>query len=184
MKNGNRRPTFPARRRKAQSGAALVEGIVVISTMLCFLGLIMYARAAYGMKLDLQQQTRSETFYYASHGCAGGSGSEAGGAIGVDQPGGKAGADGPSGGAASATRSWNNASSTDARDVSVDAVFDQNANGSNASISLGKKANTSHVTANSNCTCNEPKYDSQLTAWFSFGKDMLQRGGGVADLFK
>ena len=175
------------RRGRRRSGAAMVEGVVVISTMLVFLGAIMYARQAWGMKLDLQQQTRSDTLYYASHGCTGdAAGKEEGGSIAIDTPGSGSAAGGTKDGAeaASATRSWNNASKTDQRDVSVDIITDRNADGTNRSISMGKQSIGSHVTASSNCTCNEPKYDSQLTAWFKFGKDMLQRGGGVADLFK
>ena len=54
----------------------MAEGIIVISVMLGFLGLIVWVRMAYGTKLDYQQLTRSTTLYSASHACE----SEGGGA--------------------------------------------------------------------------------------------------------
>ena len=74
-------------RRARSRGAAMVEGVIVISTMLVFLGAIVYTRKSYGMKLDLQQQTRSNVLYYASHGCTGSGGSSnAGGSVTTGSP--------------------------------------------------------------------------------------------------
>ena len=39
----------------------MIEAVIVISTMVVFMGLIVFTRKAYGMTLDLQQQTRSNT---------------------------------------------------------------------------------------------------------------------------
>lgn len=167
----------------------MVEGIVVISTMLIFMGLIVWTRQAYGMKLDLQQRTRSDTLYYASHGCE-----NSGGGVGQTGGGGTVpGGAGPAANAAGKTtlpdaaavnRSFNSASGTLSGTASWQAVWDQNAHGGNASISYGKLGLTSNVTAASAVTCNEKKYSSQLTAWFSFGVDFLKSGGGVVDLFR
>ena len=91
----------------------MIEGVIAISTMLIFLGLIMWTRQAYGMKLDMQQRTRSDTLYFASHACedtGGGIGqSGGGGTIPGDNP--AAGAAGKSGlpDAAAVNRSWNSA---------------------------------------------------------------------------
>jgi hypothetical protein len=183
--------SFTSRRRPRAGarGAALAESVIVISTMLIFLGLIVWTRQAYGMKLDLQQRTRSDTLYFASHGCE-----DTGGGIG--QPGGGGtvpGDTGPAEGAAAktglpdsapVTRSWNDASASLNATVSWQAIWDQNANGSSAPINLQKKALVSNVSAGSQMTCNEKKYSSQLTAWFQFGLDFLKNGGGVMDLFR
>ena len=52
-------------------GAAMVESVIVISTLLVFMGLIVFMRKSYGAKLDIQQTTRANVLYYASHGCTG-----------------------------------------------------------------------------------------------------------------
>ena len=166
----------------------MVEGIIVISTMLIFLGLIVWTRQAYGMKLDMQQRTRSDTLYYASHACE-----DTGGGVGQSGGGGTVPGDNPAGpaaqrsglpDAAAVNRSWNSASGSLNGTASWQAVWDQNARGQNASINYGKLALTSNITAASAATCNEKKYGSQLTAWAQFGIDMLRSGGGLMDLFR
>lgn len=57
------------RARKNERGAAMVEGIVVITSMLFVLGMVLWAYAAWGAKIDQAHQTRSSVLYYASHGC-------------------------------------------------------------------------------------------------------------------
>ena len=58
-------------KRTKQRGAAMVEGIVVITMMLVVLGMVLFAYAAWGGKIDQAHQTRSSVLYYASHGCTG-----------------------------------------------------------------------------------------------------------------
>jgi hypothetical protein len=167
----------------------MVESIIVISTMLIFLGLIVWTRQAYGMKLDMQQRTRSDTLYYASHGCentGGGIGRAGGGGTIPGGGGPAANAAGKSGlpDAAAVNRSWNTASGSLSGTANAQAVWDQNARGGNASISYGKLPLSASVTASSQYACNEKKYDSQLTAWFKFGVDFAKSGGGFVDLFR
>ncbi len=192
--NHDRSPiTVSARRRlrhhAGARGAAMIESVIVISTMLIFLGLIVWTRQAYGMKLDMQQRTRSDTLYFASHGCE-----NAGGGIGQMGRGGTvpgdggpaANAAGKSGlpDAAAVNRSWNSASGSLSGTANWQAVWDQNARGGNAGISYGKMPLASNVSALSAVTSNEKKYKSQLTAWFQFGVDFLKSGGGVMGLFR
>jgi len=168
----------------------MIEGIIVVSTMLIFMGLIIWTRQAYGMKLDMQQRTRSDVMYYASHGCENTGG-------GVGRPGGGGTVPGNAGPAANAAgkttlpdaaavnRSWNSASATLRSTINSQATYDVNARGQdNTSIQYGKLALTTNVKADSFVTCNEKQYGSQLTAWFKFGMDFLRTGGGVGDLFK
>jgi len=177
------------RRRAGQGGAAMVEGIVVMSVFVIFLGLIVWTRRAYGMKLDMQQRTRSDTLYFASHGCentGGGVGQAgAGGTVGVDNSAAAGAANrAPSADKAAVNQSWNRATGNLAGTASWQVAYDANATGGgNSSISYTKRAWTSNVKAESTVTCNEKKYDSQLTAWFSFGVQMLRTGGGFAGLF-
>jgi hypothetical protein len=176
-----------AKRQRAR-GAAMIESVIVISTMLIFMGLIVWMRQAYGTKLDLQQRTRSDVLYFASHACednGGGGGQASGGGTvpGGNPVGGAAGASGlPEGQAAS--RSWNSASSSLTGSANGQAIFDQNAKGQGGSINYGKMPLNSSIKAASACTCNEKKYTSQLTAWAKFGIDMVKSGGGIVDLFK
>jgi hypothetical protein len=168
----------------------MVEGIIVVSTMLIFMGLIIWTRQAYGMKLDMQQRTRSDVMFYASHGCE-----NTGGGIG--RPGGGGTVPGNAGPAANAAgkttnpdaaavkRSWNSASATLRTTINSQATYDSNANGQNGrSIQYGKLALRTNVSADSVVTCNEKQYTSQLTAWFKFGMDFIKTGGGGADLFR
>lgn len=178
-----------ARRRAGARGAAMIESVIVITTMLVFLGLIVWTRKAYGMKLDLIQQAQSDTLYFASHGC-----DNAGGGIGQIGGGGTVpGDDGAAANAAAKTglpdatavnRTWNTATGSLRGSASWQAVWDHNANGQNGSIELKKETLTANVSAASAMTCNERQYSSQLTAWFQFGIDFLKNGGGVFDLFR
>ena len=56
------------RRTKAR-GAAMVEAIVIMCTMLVFLGMNTWAYRAYGGKIDQMNSTRRDALYYASHNC-------------------------------------------------------------------------------------------------------------------
>lgn len=56
-------------RRSHQRGAAMVEAIVVMCTMLVFLGMIIWSFQAYGGKIDQMSSTRRDALYYASHSC-------------------------------------------------------------------------------------------------------------------
>lgn len=59
-----------ARQKRAkQRGAAMVEAIVIMTTMLVFLGMNVYAQHAYGGKIDQANSTRRDALYWASHNC-------------------------------------------------------------------------------------------------------------------
>ena len=168
----------------------MVEAVIVISTMLVFLGAISWTRQAYGTKLDYQQRTRSDVLYFASHGCE-----QTGGGVGTPGGGGTAPV-GPSGGEGAAGRaptpdkaaidhSWNSASASLQTSVTTQAVVDTNARGGGGgSIQYGRLALVSNVKGDSYSTCNEKKYNSQFTAWFQFGLDYVTSGGGAVDIFR
>lgn len=182
--------TYYRRNRARTRGAAMVEAVIVISTMLVFLGLIVWVRQAYGMKLDMQQKTRSEVLYFASHACE-----ATGGGVGQASVGGTVPGDNPAATvaqrsglpeAAAVNRSWNTASGSVSGTANWHAVWDENAGkgAGNAPIRFGKRALTSHVSAYSSVTCNEKRYESQILAWAQFGLRMARSGGGVMDLFQ
>lgn len=167
----------------------MIEAVIVLSTMLVFFGLILFVRKAYGAKLDLQQRTRSNVLYYASHGCTGSTGDTtsqtsenvAGDVREVDNVAAKSKEE--SGGAAS--RTWNTASATAATTVEWSTVWDVNPERKESSIDLQKQKLSRRIEAASKTTCNEKKYDSQWTAWMKFAGDFVSRGfGGVGDVFK
>ena len=177
------------RKRIGARGAAMVEGVIVISTMLVFMGFIVYTRKSYGMKLDLQQQTRSNVMFYASHGCTGAGGASAAGMGSSDgSPEAEAAANKANvPNKAAASRSWNTASAKANDTASWQATWDTNATGGsgNAPINLQKKGLSRPIAAASQVTCNEQKYNNAWTAWFEFGVDWVSRGfGGVGDLFR
>lgn len=153
----------------------MAEGIVVMSVILGFLGLIFGTGKAYQMKLDKQQGTRSDALYTCSHAGSGG-----GGGIGVTAPNGAS--MGPNNGAAQITKRFNLEQATDQGSVPV--VYVANTNAPNGSIAWGKKGFTSQVSAHSACVDNEPEYGSQLTAWVSFGMSLIGNLGGAGALFQ
>jgi hypothetical protein len=55
--------------RAKQRGAAMIEAIVIMCTMLVFLGMNTWAFRAYGGKIDQMASTRRDALYYASHNC-------------------------------------------------------------------------------------------------------------------
>ncbi len=61
-------------RRSKQRGAALVEAAVVLPVLAIFLGLIMYEYSSFKEKMKVQQTSRENALYFASHGCQGGGG--------------------------------------------------------------------------------------------------------------
>ena len=177
------------RRRIGRRGAAMVEGVIVMSGFVVFSGLIVYTRKSYGAKLDMQQNTRSSTLYFASHGCEGDPGGAAGMGTGGAVTGQSPEAEAAAGKSnlpdkAAVSRSFNNASSTMNGSVSWQTVWDANARGSNASINYQRQPLTRSISASSSCTCNEKKYSSQWIAWFQFGVDFFKTGGGGVDLFR
>jgi hypothetical protein len=167
-------------KRARARGAAMVEGILVMATLLVFLGLIVGARNAYATKLDVQQTSRSNVLYYASHACQGNQGSNntQTGSI-MPGPGGNA---APANGAQQGTSSWNVASNTGSTTSSWMYIADQNA-GNPGGIALGKSTFSSNVSWSSYCVCNEQQYNSQLTAWFKFGISMVKNLGGFSAMF-
>ena len=165
----------------------MIEGVIVISTMLVFMGLIVWTRKSYGMKLDLQQQTRSNVLYYASHGCEGAGGSsQAGGTV---DDGGSPEAESAAGRSnvpnrAAASRTYNTASASVSGTSSWQTVWDVNAGGGGG-LNLQRQGLSREISAASKVTCNEKQYDNQWTAWFEFAADWVGRGfGGVGDLFR
>jgi hypothetical protein len=162
----------------------MIEGVIVVSTMLVFLGLIQFTRQSYGKKLDLQQQTRSTTMFFASHGCEGDNGG------GGDAPSGSKEAENAAGKSnvpnkAAASRHYNTASTSASDSASFQAIWDNNADGTNRPMDLQKHTLTRSLSAKSKVTCNEKKYDNQWTAWMQFGIDFVGRGfGGLGDLFQ
>ncbi len=62
------------KKRSRQRGAALVEAAVVLPVLAIFLGLIMYEYNSYKQKIAVQQTSRENSLYFASHGCRGNSG--------------------------------------------------------------------------------------------------------------
>jgi hypothetical protein len=62
------------RRRKTcagKRGAALVEAALVLPTLAIFLSLTMYEYRSYREKMHVQAATRTNSLFYASHGCVG-----------------------------------------------------------------------------------------------------------------
>lgn len=176
-------------RHAGSRGAAMIEGVIVVTTMLVFLGLIVWTRQAYGMKLDLQQQTRSNVLYYASHGCTGAGGhSQIGGTVNNEEAAAteKIADKAKLPEASAASRTFNTASSSANSTSNWQTVWDKNAEGGqDSSINLQKQGLSRPVSAASKVTCNEKRYNSQWTAWFEFGVDWVGRGlGGVGDLFR
>ena len=55
--------------RSRTRGAAMVEAIVVMGTMLVFLGMNLWAYKAYGGKIDAMNSTRRDALYFASQTC-------------------------------------------------------------------------------------------------------------------
>jgi hypothetical protein len=176
------------KRRIGRRGAAMVEGVIVVSTMLLFMGLIVWTRKSYGMKLDLQQQTRSNVLYYASHGCEGaGATSAPGGTVDGSSPEAQNAANKSNvPNKAAASRTYNTASATANGTSDWQTAWDVNARGGQGGeINLQKQSLSRPISAASKVTCNEKKYDNQWTAWFKFGVDFVGRGfGGVGDLFQ
>jgi hypothetical protein len=63
-------------RKSAKRGAAMVEAIVIMGTMLVFLGMNTWAFKAYGGKIDQMNSTRRDALYWASHSCEKGLGND------------------------------------------------------------------------------------------------------------
>jgi len=158
----------------------MIEGVIVVATMLVFMGMITYTRQSYGKKLDIQMQTRANTLYFASHGCEGaGNGASAGGggAVPGDNP-----AQGPANKSdvpnkAAASRNLNTASASASENVSFQAVW------GNGPMDLQKHTGGRSISAASKVTCNEKMYENQWLAWAQFGMDFAMKLGGAGDLF-
>lgn len=158
----------------------MIEGVIVVATMLVFMGMITYTRQSYGKKLDIQTQTRANTLYFASHGCEGagnGASASGGGAVPGDNP-----AQGPANKSdvpnkAAASRNLNTASASANDNVSFQAVWGNGPSG------LSKHTGGRSISAASKVTCNEKMYENQWLAWAQFGMDFASKLGGAGDLF-
>lgn len=188
------------RKRRHQRGAAMVEGIVVMTTMLVFLGMNVWAENVYGGKLDQANSTRRDVLYYASHACESQNGADpdtytqpqlrgiagparAAEATGVPPPDPdldtRAGglndtAVGGGGLNGAVERSWNSASGGKGGTAITGSVLV----GRN-SILVSRTPLVATVTTNSYVTCNEKSYDNQWKAFFEFSWDFLKTLGGA-----
>lgn len=63
-------------KRSTRRGAAMVEAVVIMCTMLTFLGMNMFAVKAFGGKLDQTTSARRDVMYYATHNCKENNGSD------------------------------------------------------------------------------------------------------------
>ncbi len=168
------------RRRRAR-GAAMVEAVIVLSTMLVFLGTIVWTRNSYATKLDMQQGTRSSSLYYASHGCSGKSEANASmersGTVPDSSPQAENAAKKSNApGAVVASRALNTALAKATGQSSFQAVWD--ANGGQGGINLAKQALSRRIEASSKVTCNEQAFPSKWQDWFQFGVQFITGGIG------
>lgn len=172
MKTRNKRTN-----RSRSRGAAMVEGIVIMTTMLVFLGTNVWAAKAYGGKLDQASETRRDVLYYASHSCdaqiPGSAVTPSGQAI--DPTGQNSVLDSQAskqpGAAQAVNRSWNTASTFKETTVSGYAVI--------TTPRTGRDPLSASLRTGSWATCNEKRYDNPWTALFSFGWDFLRSGLGA-----
>ena len=157
----------------------MIEGIVVISTMLVFLGMIVFVGKAYGAKIDQAARVRSDVLYYASHGCAElpedasatSTGPAESAAVTPDAETAEATsrADRIGGNETHALeRTWNLAASSAERMVGGEAIVD-----------LKKVALSTRVKTDSYVACNEKTYGDMWTGLVDFGVDWVKSGAGV-----
>lgn len=168
----------------------MAEGIIVITTMLVFLGTTVFASRAYGGKVDQMTDTRKDALFYASHHCdkeapasqgttpVAGTANGAGGNTGdIDAVGGRL-QNGSGLATSSATsRDWNMSQSS--RSGTAEALASQNMTPTQG-ITLGRVLLTANIATTSYVGCNEARYDNNWTALFEFGWDFLKSGAGVA----
>lgn len=176
-------------KRSGNRGAAMAEGIIVITTMLVFLGTTVFASRAYGGKVDQMTETRKDALFYASHHCdkqapqsqgtspvagtANGAGS--GNTGDLDAVSGRLQGGLPQTSATS--RDWNMSQSS--RSGTAQALASQNMTPTQG-ITLGRVLLTANIATTSYVGCNEQRYDNSWTALFEFGWDFLKSGAGVA----
>jgi hypothetical protein len=166
----------------------MIEGLVVMSTMLVFVGLIVWTRNSYAMKMDLQQETRASSLYYASHGCSGDKGSsssERSGTVQDSSPEAENAAKKTnlSGAVAVASRVYNTARSKATGTSALAAIWD--AAGGKGALNLKKQGLKRSIESDSKVTCNEPEFDGGWKDWFQFGISYLSGGlNTVGSLFK
>jgi Flp pilus assembly protein TadG len=173
-----------ARRAKAR-GAAMVEAVIVMSVMLMFMGLIVWTRNSYAMKMDLQQETRSSSLYYASHACTGdknAASSERTGTVQDSSPEAETAAKKTNlaGAIAVASRAYNTARTVASGTSSFQAIWD-----AAGGVNVRRQGLSRKVESSSKVTCNEPRFDGGFKDWIQFGISYLGGGLGAAgSLFK
>lgn len=176
------------RNRSGNRGAAMAEGIIVIATMLVFLGTTVFASRAYGGKVDQMTETRKDALFYASHHCdkqapqsqnTGGVPGTANGAGNgntgdLDAVSGRLQGGLPQTSATS--RDWNMSQSSRSGTQTAQASINTSPTG----LNLQRILLTSNISTTSYVGCNEQRYDNNWTALFEFGWDFLKSGAGVA----
>ena len=177
--------------RNHKRGAAMVEGIVVMTTMLVMLGMNMFAYRAYGGKVDQMTSTRRDVLYYASHACETQNNRDpdtyttaslrglTGQARSSETPGvGQLPAGSPQGtpapaGNGNVDRTLNTASGGKQGQVLGSALH------GNGTVFVLPNLLRANVATNSWATCNEKRYDNQWTALFQFGWNFLRTAAGA-----
>jgi hypothetical protein len=168
--------------RASRRGAAMLEGVIAMSSMVVFLGLISFTRGAYGEKLDQMSSTRRDALYFASNGCEGGAPPNTQTASDGTSPltAGTEEADNVASKLRSSEqggvdRSWNMARTTRSSQVGGNASVDRGG----GRINLQRTPLTSDIETTSELACNERVYDNQWTALFSFAIDFAKSGAGA-----
>lgn len=188
-------------KRAQQRGAAMVEGIVIMTTMLVFLGMNVWVAKAYGGKLDQANSTRRDVLYFASHSCETRNDTDpdtysvaalkglAGPGVGtesedpgigegaINRIGELIGARGGGGEGNAVQRNWNSATAGKGpTPVTGTAVLNLTPQ---RGITMGRSALSTNVATNSFATCNEKRYDNPWTQLFEFGWDFLKSAAGA-----
>lgn len=172
-------------KRSKQRGAAMIEGIVVMTVMLVFLGMMTWAERAYAAKIDQMSATRSDVLFWASHSCETAPPADDPATVPAfgaesDTPIATADADtttadsvsaqlpSDNGGAAELVRHWNMASTERATDVEGSAI-----------VNLEKQKLSTHVHTQSWVACNEKSYGGDYKALAEFLWALPKNGAGL-----
>lgn len=170
------------RTRAGERGAAMVEATVVITTLLIFLGLIVFTRDSYVGKLNQQTRARRDAMYYAAHNCESGDGAMMGGAGFALDGDDTSDAEkvinekGDEGATSKISRSWNLSQAHGKDTIVGTALRDRNANGTPSPIALEKAPLQREVAGDAYVFCNERPYDGNIGDWAAFAFNFFQSG--------